>query len=340
MGDYINGPAFEFNTNDPILSENNKVNPDQAIQGSGGTVADATTTSKGKIQLAGDLGGTAEAPTVPKLATKQNILNGTGFTYINGTGVSYIKGNTSSFIRADGTTADFDTTSKATILSGLININGSILPADSMLVGFGKAQGQLNTKQNILTGTTRQVAIFDSGTTQMSAGLFRPDHWSQVLQGAPTTGGTWVAGFTNSPVDPSQDMFFLKTVLIPEFGAIPIHDQQGQLFVNNATDIGHAVNLNQLNSALTGATITTQLDQKIDKTGRTAGIETFTANGSSFVYTFPHGYVVSPAVIIVTRNQTTDFENFMTTWDDTNVTITYENPPAAGTVNLNWLAIL
>lgn len=148
MGDYINGPAFEFNTNDPILSENNKVNPDQAIKGSGGTVSDATTTSKGKIQLSGDLGGTADNPTVPGL------------------------------------------------------------------------------------------------------------------------------------------------------------------------------------------------NDKIDKSGRTAGIHTFIADGSSFIYTFLHTYTVSPLVILVTRNQTTDFENFMTTWDNTIVTITYENPPSAGTINLNWLAIL
>jgi hypothetical protein len=36
----------------------------------GGSTPDATTTTKGKLQLAGDLGGTADAPTVPALATK------------------------------------------------------------------------------------------------------------------------------------------------------------------------------------------------------------------------------------------------------------------------------
>lgn len=36
------------------------------------TPADATTSSKGIVQLAGDLGGTAASPTVPGLATKQN----------------------------------------------------------------------------------------------------------------------------------------------------------------------------------------------------------------------------------------------------------------------------
>lgn len=40
-------------------------------QVSGGTIADASTTVKGKVQLAGDLAGTAAAPTVPGLVTLQ-----------------------------------------------------------------------------------------------------------------------------------------------------------------------------------------------------------------------------------------------------------------------------
>lgn len=43
-----------------------------AGSGGSGTPADATTTTKGVIQLAGDLGGTAAAPTVPGLAGKAN----------------------------------------------------------------------------------------------------------------------------------------------------------------------------------------------------------------------------------------------------------------------------
>jgi hypothetical protein len=41
----------------------------------GGSIADATTLAPGKIQLAGDLGGTALSPTVPGLASKENITN-------------------------------------------------------------------------------------------------------------------------------------------------------------------------------------------------------------------------------------------------------------------------
>jgi hypothetical protein len=46
---------------------------DTAIAGA--TIADATATTKGKLQLAGDLGGTAAAPTVPGLALKANTTD-------------------------------------------------------------------------------------------------------------------------------------------------------------------------------------------------------------------------------------------------------------------------
>jgi hypothetical protein len=49
---------------------------DNAIYNAVGTgVADATTLAPGKVQLAGDLAGTATAPTVPGLANKENLSN-------------------------------------------------------------------------------------------------------------------------------------------------------------------------------------------------------------------------------------------------------------------------
>ena len=44
----------------------------QAAATAASGVPDATTSAKGKVQLAGDLAGTADAPTVPGLATKAN----------------------------------------------------------------------------------------------------------------------------------------------------------------------------------------------------------------------------------------------------------------------------
>jgi hypothetical protein len=55
--------AVEHNTDGSL-----KIRTDGTLSGA---AADATTSSKGIVQLAGDLGGTATSPTVPGLATKQ-----------------------------------------------------------------------------------------------------------------------------------------------------------------------------------------------------------------------------------------------------------------------------
>lgn len=46
----------------------------------GGSVSDATTTSKGILQLSGDLGGTASNPKVIGLANKVDIVTGKGLS--------------------------------------------------------------------------------------------------------------------------------------------------------------------------------------------------------------------------------------------------------------------
>lgn len=57
-----------------VVKTVNSVAPDGSgnVNVDGGTVADATLTTKGVVQLAGDLGGTAASPTVPGLASKAN----------------------------------------------------------------------------------------------------------------------------------------------------------------------------------------------------------------------------------------------------------------------------
>ncbi len=65
--------ATTLGTSDVLFPTQNAVKTYVDIQITNAT-PDATTTSKGKIQLAGDLGGTADAPTVPGLATKQDAL--------------------------------------------------------------------------------------------------------------------------------------------------------------------------------------------------------------------------------------------------------------------------
>ncbi|WP_064257102.1 hypothetical protein [Rhodococcus sp. 2G] len=52
------------------------VSAQQAADTAATGVPDATSSGKGKIQLAGDLGGTADAPTVPALQTKADLVDG------------------------------------------------------------------------------------------------------------------------------------------------------------------------------------------------------------------------------------------------------------------------
>jgi hypothetical protein len=53
------------------------------------TIADADASTKGKIQLAGDLGGTAAAPTVPALANKENSVNKSTITTLGSSDVLF-----------------------------------------------------------------------------------------------------------------------------------------------------------------------------------------------------------------------------------------------------------
>ena len=64
-------------TSDLLFPTQNAVKTYVDAQVASATIVDATTSAKGKIQLAGDLGGTAAAPTVPGLALKAPIASPT-----------------------------------------------------------------------------------------------------------------------------------------------------------------------------------------------------------------------------------------------------------------------
>jgi hypothetical protein len=86
---------------------------------------DATSTVKGKLQLAGDLGGTADAPTVPALANKENTI---------------AAGTTSQYWRGDKT---WQTLDKSAV--GLGNVDNT---ADTDKPISTAVQAALNTKEN------------------------------------------------------------------------------------------------------------------------------------------------------------------------------------------------
>jgi hypothetical protein len=82
-------PTFTGTVTVPAPSNNTdaatKLYVDTVAVGGGGGVVDADATTKGKIQLAGDLSGTAAAPTVPGLGGKEpSIASGTTGQYWRG----------------------------------------------------------------------------------------------------------------------------------------------------------------------------------------------------------------------------------------------------------------
>lgn len=87
-------------------------------------IVDATTTSKGKIQLGGDLAGTSDAPTVPGLANKENAISA---------------GNTSQYFRGD---KSWQLLSKTVV--GLANVDNT---SDLMKPISTITQTALNSKE-------------------------------------------------------------------------------------------------------------------------------------------------------------------------------------------------
>jgi hypothetical protein len=167
---------------------------------------DATTTTKGVIQLAGDLGGTAASPTVPGLASKVNtsrqVISGTGLT---GGGdltadrtlaVSYgttagtaAQGNDSRItgaLQASVATTKGDllvATASATIARLGVGTDGYVLTADS-----AQAAG-VKWAANAAVPTSRQVI---SGTGLTGGGDLTADRTLAVAYG--TAAGTAAQG--------------------------------------------------------------------------------------------------------------------------------------------------
>ena len=67
--------ATTLGTSDQLFPTQNAVKTYVDAQVASATIPDADATTKGKIQLTGDLGGTAASPTVPGLANKENSAN-------------------------------------------------------------------------------------------------------------------------------------------------------------------------------------------------------------------------------------------------------------------------
>jgi hypothetical protein len=141
----------------------NKDYVDTAI--AAGNVSDATTTAKGIVQLAGDLAGTADAPTVPGLASKvDNSLLGAA----NGVATLDSSGQiTAAQLPVDGRIQAFSSSGALMIEPGvhrLYNDSGKSWTINSIRASVGQAP----------TGSSVIVDINVNGTTIFTTQANRP----------------------------------------------------------------------------------------------------------------------------------------------------------------------
>ena len=124
----------------------------------GATIVDADANTKGKIKLAGDLGGTAAAPTVPGLALKANTADVTS--------ALALKANTSS-LSSVATTGDYnDLSNKPNIPSAY-----SLPVASASTLGGVKVGSNLSIDANgTLSAITSNNASSFSGTLPLANG--------------------------------------------------------------------------------------------------------------------------------------------------------------------------
>jgi hypothetical protein len=169
------------------------------------TIADANSTTKGKIQLAGDLGGTAAAPTVPGLATKANISSlstvATSGSYNDLTNkptayalptasvsaLGGVKVGSNLSIDADG------------VLSAIASNNASSLTGIVPIANGGTSTNSVAGIKSMLGLNTTNVAIGDqSGQTNQASGAVAVGGAAGANnQGASSVAIGYVAGYNN-----------------------------------------------------------------------------------------------------------------------------------------------
>lgn len=161
-----------------------------------GSTPDASATTKGIVQLTGDLSGTAASPTVPGLAGKEPTVTG-------GTTAQYYRGDKS-----------WQTLDKSSV--GLSNVDNT---ADASKPVSAATQTALNGKAN--TTHTHDAADIASGTistarlplsTEAAVGAVQLASVSEVTTGTDTTKAVTAAGVTAAVNAVAHPIVFVDTL--------------------------------------------------------------------------------------------------------------------------------
>lgn len=166
-----------------------------------GTVAiarlpDATDTTKGIVQLAGDLGGTAASPTVPGLASREPALTA-------GTTAQYYRGDKS-----------WQTLNKAAV--GLADVDNTSDAAKPVSTATQTAlNGKANTSHahaaaDITSGTIAAARL--PGATEAATGIVQLASVSEAVAGTDTTKAVTAAGVNAAVTAVANPVIFVDTL--------------------------------------------------------------------------------------------------------------------------------
>lgn len=152
-----------------------------------GDIPDATTTIKGKVKLAGDLSGTADLPTVPGLALKQDLSEK----------VSTIIGNE--------TDEDLYPNTKAVADADTAVLNDANTYADSLALGLLDDRGNYDASSNLFPST---------GGSGIAGAVLTGDVWyisvAGTLGGTPVNVGDSIRALTDTPGQTSSNWGIIK----------------------------------------------------------------------------------------------------------------------------------
>ena len=159
-------------TSDVLFPTQNAVKTYVDNQLSSGVV-DATSTIKGKIQLAGDLGGTATSPTVPGLANKENVANKSTNTALGTSDVLFPTQNAvKTYVDNQVSSGVVDATST---IKGKIQLAGDLAGAGSSAINPIISNAAISTAKiadnaitNVKIGETITVAKGGTGVDMSS----------------------------------------------------------------------------------------------------------------------------------------------------------------------------
>ncbi len=161
--------ATTLGTSDVLYPTQNAVKSYVDTQLNNAAIPDATTSAKGKIQLAGDLGGTAAAPTVPGLALKAPVASPT-FTGTPAAPTAAAGTNTTQVA-----TTEFVTTANNTITTNLNAEAATRAAADATLTAnlnaeaATRAAADATLASDLATEVTNRTSANATLTTNLNA---------------------------------------------------------------------------------------------------------------------------------------------------------------------------